>query len=389
MPIPARTHENGADGAPRRHIYGLDAVRFLAALGVGIFHLSWRYPPLAGLPPVGWIGVQIFFVLSGFVIAGSTEGATATSFLRKRFLRLYPTAWLCTALGVVVILALGRPGDAIGIYDAFGTREVVSSVLLVGNTFIASAYWTLPIELAFYGLVFLLLLAGRSVNLEILAQALLVWSGVYMLAYLAWTLDLVAIPWIELDYGKRNMTLLRHGHYFGLGILLFLCFSGRGARRYRGWIGLAVAIALVEIGCRANEIGGKAASDFAFPTIFGLATIIWAGFCLSMVAAIRYNSRVPSGPRWHRWLRTLGLMSYPFYLLHESVGGSAMAWLVLRGVPPVPALATGLAVTGLASVLIADLAEPRLQAVTREVLARLSGAGRALGAWRPAGRERV
>lgn len=266
---------------------------------------------------------------------------------------------------------------------------MVSSLVLVGNTFIASAYWTLPIELAFYGLVFLLLLTGRTVNLEVLAQVLLLWSGVYMLAYLAWTLDLVAIPWIELDYGKRNMTLLRHGHYFGLGILMFLCFSGRGARPYRGWIGLGVVIALIEIGCRASEISGKAASGFGFPAIFGSATIVWAGFCLSMVAAIRFNSRMPSGARWHRWLRTLGLMSYPFYLLHESVGGSAMAWLVLRGVPPGPALATGLAVAGLASFLVAEVAEPPLQAATRQVLARLSGAGRALGAWRPAGRERV
>ncbi len=389
MPIPAPTHEMAAEGAARRHIDGLDAVRFLAALGVGVFHLSWRYPPLAGLPPVGWIGVQIFFVLSGFVIAGSTEGATAASFARKRFLRLYPTAWLCTALGLVAILALGRPGDAIGIYDAFGTREVVSSVLLVGNTFIASAYWTLPIELAFYGLVFLLLLTGRPVNLGILARGLVVWSGVYMLAYLAWTLDLAAIPWIELDYGKRNMTLLRHGHYFALGILLFLAFSGRGMRRDRGWIGLAVAIALVEIGCRAGEIAGKAASHVTVPVIFALATLIWVGFCLSMVAAIRYNDRMPTGRGWRRWLRTLGLMSYPFYLLHESVGGSAMAWLVLHGVAPVPALASGLAVSGLASYLVADLAEPPLRTATREVLGRLSGAARVLGAWRPVRRERV
>ena len=90
----------------------LDPLRFGAALGVAVFHLmfwSWAWPSI-GVPPgfehfvaadvqfptdapftwFGWVGVEIFFVISGFVIANSASKSSATEFLFSRALRLYP-----------------------------------------------------------------------------------------------------------------------------------------------------------------------------------------------------------------------------------------------------------------------------------------------------------
>lgn len=94
-----------------RPLPGLDIIRFAAAAMVMVFHLgywSWvsagtpagiiagrvAYPELSVLS-CGWVGVEIVFVLSGFVIAYSPENASTISFVQGRSLRLAPAAWLC------------------------------------------------------------------------------------------------------------------------------------------------------------------------------------------------------------------------------------------------------------------------------------------------------
>ena len=95
------------------YVPGLDLLRFAAAFSVMVYHLafwSWAFPagqvalaskgvanfqdwPL--ITSAGWIGVQIFFVISGFVIATSAANATATRFFISRFTRLVPSSEGC------------------------------------------------------------------------------------------------------------------------------------------------------------------------------------------------------------------------------------------------------------------------------------------------------
>ena len=83
-----------------RHDYlpGLDLVRFLSAVSVAAFHLTRRNYGDPTLMPFGWVGVEVFFVISGLVIANSAGGATPSSFAANRFLRLYPGAWCSAAI---------------------------------------------------------------------------------------------------------------------------------------------------------------------------------------------------------------------------------------------------------------------------------------------------
>jgi exopolysaccharide production protein ExoZ len=53
------------------YIWGLDLIRFAAALMVVVFHFSWQQPAPQVFFDPGWVGVEIFFVISGFVIMGS------------------------------------------------------------------------------------------------------------------------------------------------------------------------------------------------------------------------------------------------------------------------------------------------------------------------------
>src|ERR1700737_83825 len=114
---------------PRRskgHYPALDGLRGVAILAVMLFHgflgLKWDRPltaKLVALPQMGWLGVDIFFVLSGFLITGillDTRDSSAhfRNFYMRRFLRIIPVYYL---LLVIVFLILPRfiPFDTPGL----------------------------------------------------------------------------------------------------------------------------------------------------------------------------------------------------------------------------------------------------------------------------------
>jgi exopolysaccharide production protein ExoZ len=156
--------------ARREYYYGLDIARFIAATSVAWFHLgflSWaaptsttaevfgggaRFESLAPYSWFGWVGVEVFFVISGFVIANSASGASPTQFLRGRALRLYPAAWICATCTLLVLLAV-RGGH----FTGAGRSYLNSMILWPPGWCIDGVYWTLGIEVMFYGLIFLVL----------------------------------------------------------------------------------------------------------------------------------------------------------------------------------------------------------------------------------------
>src|ERR1700723_1475909 len=103
----------------------LDLLRFASALSVAFFHLmfwSWagiffgvgqtrqifgdvaQFPSAVDFTWFGWVGVEVFFVISGFVIANSANKASPAEFLIGRALRLYPAAWVCSTTTFIVLL---------------------------------------------------------------------------------------------------------------------------------------------------------------------------------------------------------------------------------------------------------------------------------------------
>ena len=99
--------------APGGHVAGLDGARALATLSVFFFHALWRTPALEPLRPLlghADIGVEVFFILSGFLVtrplvAHAVLGARpvrATDFWRRRLARIWP-AYLVALVGSVII----------------------------------------------------------------------------------------------------------------------------------------------------------------------------------------------------------------------------------------------------------------------------------------------
>jgi exopolysaccharide production protein ExoZ len=132
----------------------LQAVRAVAAIGVVVFHFGLM--PATSLPfQVGAFGVDLFFVLSGFIIAHSSA-RSARHFLPRRLIRVIPAYWIATLIAALVTLQALSPTEAVDwlIQSLFYLPHPQGRPPLI---FVA---WTLVYELAFYLLYWLALRFG-------------------------------------------------------------------------------------------------------------------------------------------------------------------------------------------------------------------------------------
>ncbi|MGH6835806.1 MAG: acyltransferase family protein [Methylocella sp.] len=306
-------------------IYGLDFIRFAAALLVAVYHFAFTnwvlpdgdlhafLPATPGLPPgyrftwVGWIGVEIFFALSGFVIAYSCHTETTRTFIIKRFLRLTPAMWISATICGVLSVWLG--------FNTFSKASLLtlkSAVFFPVGPLIASQMWTLPIEISFYAVLAIMLAVGWKESLERLAIVLALCSGAY---------------WITESFGFRylhprltQLLLLEHGCHFALGLLLWCAVKDRLTPQRLVMMTVCVATGFL-------QIGNTAVSEIPYGDRLPLAVPI--GVWLTAVALIylsaRYNIQADHYLAPHKKLvRQIGLLTYPLYLIHKHVGGAVL-----------------------------------------------------------------
>jgi peptidoglycan/LPS O-acetylase OafA/YrhL len=291
----------------RQKIRQLDAVRGIAIILVLIHNLHWFYwPPLALISKYGWMGVDLFFVLSGFLITGILMDARGSAnyfrnFYARRGLRIWPLYYLMLIF-IFVMVPLIRPQDAAEIFQrstpwwsyAFFLQNflVAAPVLAVGPLGVS---WSLAVEEIFY-LVWPFFVRYLSVE---------------RLQILAWVV-LLASPRLRLDFLSRHWLIYSNPfcRLDGLmaGALLAILVRKRGF----------VAIRLVKLAWVAFLVGVPLAITTA---AYG---ILWLTFSIAALAsaAFVYLGLFES----HSWFRSLltnrfliftGTISYALYLLHK------------------------------------------------------------------------
>jgi exopolysaccharide production protein ExoZ len=287
----------GADRLP-----GLQALRALAALAVVVFHAG-RY--VAGaLPETAWrwgeFGVDVFFVVSGFVMMVATPPqATWRVFVARRAIRILPMYWLATLLMATLVLAAPH----LFVSAALTPAHFVQSLLLwphynpalPGEVVpLLVPGWTLSYELYFY-LVFALFL-------RLAPGARLVAIGVTLLLAMAVARSLE--PSAPASFFARDLTL---EFVFGM-IAARLWQRGHRCPPALAWPLAAVA---------AAAIVAFASPEWRVPTAGGAAFVMtWA------LASAPLSRNLAA-----RALTLLGDASYSLYLLHPFVVGAAWwAW---------------------------------------------------------------
>ncbi|WP_404479916.1 acyltransferase family protein [Novosphingobium sp. BL-52-GroH] len=361
-------------------VYGLDVVRLLAAVLVVVYHLGFKAwaiegsslnevlgastadPPGWRLTWCGWIGVQVFFVVSGAVIAYSARGASARGFARRRVARLLP------ALLIAALLALPVAISAFGMAPAKAVWLALKTVTFMPwGPWIIGQFWTIPIELCFYALVCVLLASGRS------AQGMrgLVWGlGCVSCGY--W----LAVAGGLLEPGGRltELLLLQHGVYFAIGMVCARLGSGELGPRHLALAIACVAAAAIQVREAAVwEMAGRSdlAVKWLLPYAIWLAATALVALSFLYRDAIAARVEVLSGA-----LRLAGLSTYPLYLVHIHVGGAILLAAAPLGI--LPALLAAFAGSLLASLAIAAWLEPPLHGIVRSVLGKVGRSALAL-----------
>lgn len=295
----------------------LDGLRTVAILWVALYHYAYFWSPagaglnllpygdaLAWIPlaNVGYLGVHLFFIVSGFVISLSLQRSRGlVHFAQLRAIRLWPTLLICASITFVVTTLFGPPYLMRGPLEylislTFIPPPHVGKVIGVPNLeWLDGAYWSLWTEARFYVIVGLFYALSRNRFLE-------VWAG--------FAIASMAVHLIGLTYGGSFEALSRlifaeYQPYFSAGISIAALRMGGASSGPLALLSLSIL--------QGFAYPWIAAGALTFSEVLGQSIV----FALALYAMLS-RSRVPvlSAPL----MVTLGTASYAYYLLHQNVG---------------------------------------------------------------------
>ncbi|MFI6478188.1 acyltransferase family protein [Nonomuraea sp. NPDC050663] len=309
----------------------LDALRFLAAFAVMAFHYlsafksiwvtepNHIFAPVAPVTTLGILGVELFFLISGFVILMSAWGRTVGGFAVSRFARLYPAYWF-TVLAIWALYSFTsvqgfRPKFEVS--DYLWNLTMFQSAAKVGHA--SGVFWSLWAELRFYILMAVFVIIGITL------KRCYAFMGLWSLGALAaefttktWLVDLFGITperwlvktneWLTLIFMPRQMP------YFIAGMCFFLLW--RYGHSFLSWFFVALSfypavwVALERVGSRVKSKGYE---DFPASET-GVVIAITLIYLLIAAVALGWL-------KWMTWkgLTILGALTYPLYLVHQTL----------------------------------------------------------------------
>jgi peptidoglycan/LPS O-acetylase OafA/YrhL len=309
----------------------LDSFRFIAIMAVLLYHLTDSWLPLYPygnffnhIFKYGYLGVNFFFIISGFVISYTLENtASLASFYRNRFSRLFPAMLLCTVITFIVICLLD---DRHLFKNAHEIKNFIPSLTFINPTlwtlvtgvnfhWINGSYWSLWTEIQFYliasGLYFLnkkhffrnVLLAGIMISfIKYIPICFLNDHTAYTQMH---GLNDFFEGW---RYGNEVFNLTFYITWFMAGIVFHQLYKGFSIKQNR----LQALLSVITLFCLVRDLKVFFATSF-FATIIG-CLIMFILFLLMI-----YNNKylfflkIP-------FLSRIGIISYSIYLIHEEIG---------------------------------------------------------------------
>ncbi len=321
-----------------KYIDSLTAARGVAALWVILFHIdvSLFYRDMGplvsrdatGILSKGYLWVDFFFILSGFIIAhvyssalsGPGKLRSITDFLWARIARLYPLHLFC--LGLVVIIALTYPRFLPDVQDGswktFMAWRAIPSNLLLTNAMNQHVYLSWDIVSWSIGAEWWTCVAAIPLLIWLPRAGVVANTAAMVLAGLGLTVLVALNPDRTLDIT------------FNWGFFRCLCEFVIGIATWRLWRdGLVKAAGsdLVIVACLAIV-----AASFHFKTFCPFGDLVVVPVFVLLVLGLGYNRGAVHGLLQTRPLQALGRISYSLYLVHGVVFSAA--WFLMPTIRP-------------------------------------------------------
>lgn len=283
-------------------IDALDYARFAAAMAVMLFHYSYGgvayggtphisyIPALATIGKYGYFGVELFFMISGFVIFISLKGRSASQFAVARALRLYPAFLICLLITTLATLVWGEHLNKINLVQVAANLTMFPA--LFGQKNIDGSYWSLIIELKFYAFIFCIILFGFVQHIE---KFFFIWPVIMLAA------SLIGF--------EPFLNLSGYCCYFSAGVL----FAMRRERK-------SVRLNLLLLVCFFFSIQLSAFKNLEVRDVNPLSQLVVLLIVFSFYAYFWFlgndkilRIRLP-------FAQQLGQITYPLYLIHQTIG---------------------------------------------------------------------
>ena len=294
-------------------IYQIDLFRFLAALSVVLFHYLFRgyasknlstlnFSEVGDFFKYGHLGVELFFIISGFVISLSIKEKSLTQFVISRISRLYPIYWICALLTFITITLFGAPRFTAQLSDFFLNLTMFQNYLRIKN--IDGVYWTLFIEMKFY-----IFIIGTYLILNKIKE--------FKIDYLIYSWTFLSVLYIfvgSFSFAKaiNSILTLNWASYFIAGMVFYQIYKNKLAPRYIVLLLISLAVSLYHAISKIDALESEYNTPFS-PSI--IATIITL-FYLIMFLVSNNKLKSINSPK----LIKLGMLTYPLYLLHHNIG---------------------------------------------------------------------
>ncbi len=289
-----------------QHFHELDILRFLAALAVVFFHYTFlnvtefkelaTYPVLGEIFKYGYLGVELFFIISGFVILLTASKKDWRGFIVSRVARLYPAFWLALILTSLGIVLFATDIMSITLPQFWLNSTMMGN--MIGTENIDPVYWTLQVELKFYFWILMILLLKQIKHIEYFIAVWLVFSVLEIFHFIHGLTHLLIMPeWAP---------------YFSAGGLFYL-IQTKGLNPLRAAL-LFIAYLLsiyfaVQGGLEKTQLYGLEFSPYVIAALICIFYFVFTLIVTGKTSRIHYS-----------WFAIVGAMTYPLYLLHQKLG---------------------------------------------------------------------
>ncbi|KAA1257950.1 Acyltransferase family protein [Rubripirellula obstinata] len=338
---------------PHTRILELDALRAIAALNLVLFHFTWVYAEKFGYSsdlgfkwPFGAYGVEMFFILSGFVNSMSLmRRGKPVDFVAARLIRIIPIFFLAI-IANLWILQLAPMNQHVTQGQFLANMTLLPKVL--GYECVDPVMWTLQIEMMFYATLVIMFKTGYLKRYFVGWGSLLACSVILcptldaLSAHSETTLHIAATT-------LRRLMLLDFVPLFAIGFLLYMIKTGVG-KKWQNLLGIAVAAGVF------HTIDHGKHNPAVTLLIIGLVT------------ACAYG-KVP--PLRFKPLIFVSTISYALYLCHNNLGSAMIYTFDQAGVPPIVCFAIGIVFSFALAIIITNRIEQPITNLLRKGWTRL------------------